>query len=68
MPQDKKPFSEKFEDKALDVAGKVVEEGAKQALGLGSALGWLIKLGALSVFLIVIGVIALVAFLVVKFL
>lgn len=67
MLQDKKPFSEKLQDKVLDVAGKVAEEGAKQVFGIGSAFAWVIKLGALSIFLIIGCVIALIAWAIVKF-
>jgi hypothetical protein len=66
MEQTKKPFSEKFQDKALDVAGKVAEEGAKQVFGIGSAFAWVVKLGALAVFLIIGGVIAFIVWIIVK--
>lgn len=62
MDQGEKQFSEKVQEKALDVAGKVAEESAKQFLGIGSALSWMLKLGALSVFLVVAGIIALVVY------
>lgn len=68
MDKNRKPFSEKLQDKALDVAGKVAEEGAKQVFGLGSAFAWLIKLGALAIFLIIVGIIALIVWAIVKFL
>jgi len=68
MSHDKKQFSEKFEDKALDVGGKVIEEGAKTFLGIGGALALLLKLGAIGGFLLILGFIALIAFLVIRFL
>jgi hypothetical protein len=61
-------LSEKIENKAIDVGGKVVEEGAKNLLGIGGAFGLLLKLGAVGGFLLVLGFIALVAFLVIRFL
>ena len=61
-------LSEKLEDKAIDVAGKVAEESAKNFLGIGGAFALLLKLGAVGGFLLVIGFIALVVFLIVKFL
>ncbi len=59
-------FSSKVQDKALDVAGKVAEEGAKQFLGIGSAIGWALKLGSLSIFFVVVGIIALVVYFVIR--
>lgn len=66
MDNGKKQFSEKVQDKALDVAGKVAEESAKQFLGVGSALGWVLKLGSLSIFLVVVAVIALVVYFIIR--
>jgi hypothetical protein len=66
MSEEKKQFSEKVQDKALDVAGKVAEEGAKQFLGIGSAISWMIKLGSLGFFLVVLGIIALVVYFIVR--
>jgi len=60
-------FSEKLEDKALDVGGKIAEEGAKQVLGIGGALGLLIKLGAIGGFILLLGIVGLAIFLLVKF-
>lgn len=61
-------FSEKLGDKALDVGGKVVEETAKGFLGIGGAFALLIKLGAIGGFLLILGFIALIIFLVIRFL
>ena len=66
MTDGKKQFSQKAQDKALDVAGKVAEESAKQFLGIGSALSWMLKLGSLSIFLVVVGIIALVVYFIVR--
>lgn len=63
-----KKLSEKLENKAIDVGGKIVEEGAKQLFGIGNAFGLLIKLGAVGGFLVILSIIALVIFLVAKFL
>lgn len=68
MEHPKKQFSEKLEDKALDIGGKVVEEGAKQLLGIGGAFSLLLKLGAIGGFLLVLGILGLIVFLAVKFL
>jgi len=64
----KKELTEKIEDKVLDVAGKVAQEGAKQMFGLGSAISWAVKIGSVVVLLVVVGVIALVVYLVTRFL
>ena len=66
MNPEKKQFSEKVQDKTLDVAGKIAEESAKQFFGIGSAFGWVLKLGSLSAFLLVLGIIALVIYFIVR--
>lgn len=66
--KEKQQFAEKLEDKALDVGGKIVEEGAKQLLGIGGAFSLLLKLGAIGGLLLVVGVLGLLVFLVIKFL
>lgn len=68
MENTKKQFSEKLQDKALDVGGKVLEEGAKNFLGIGGAFALLMKAGAVGVLIVICGVIALTVFLLIKFL
>ncbi|MFY9457850.1 MAG: hypothetical protein WAP23_02890 [Candidatus Spechtbacterales bacterium] len=68
MENNKKQFSEKLQDKALDVGGKVVEESAKNFLGIGGAFALLMKAGAVGFILIILGVIALTVFLLMRFL
>ena len=68
MENTKKQFSEKLQDKALDVGGKVIEESAKNFLGIGGAFALLMKAGAVGVLLVICGVIALAVFLLMRFL
>lgn len=68
MENIKKQFSEKLQDKALDVGGKVAEESAKNLLGIGGAFALLMKAGAVGFLLIILAAIALTAFLLIRFL